>query len=87
MLENYPNKMMNPDGSNPDQITVKATSPMLNEYHFAGSGKWKPMAIKAIDIETATAIWQKKRIPVEEPANQDIPADETKVVEKETNKE
>ena len=44
--------------------TVKAVSPMFNEYFFPGGGKWKPMSVKALTLEEATDIHKQKREPV-----------------------
>jgi hypothetical protein len=49
-----------------EPTTIRAVSQIKNEYHFAGSGKYKPMNIVASDIDEATKIWQTKRVPVEE---------------------
>ena len=44
--------------------TVKAVSPMFNEYFFPGGGVWKPMTAKALTLEEATEIHKQKREPV-----------------------
>jgi hypothetical protein len=45
--------------------TVTAVSRMLNSYHFAGSGIYKPLSIIADSIADATEIWKLKRELVE----------------------
>lgn len=61
MMDNYETKDMNPG-----QVTIRAVSQIKNEYHFAGSGKWKPLAVIASTIDEATGIWKAKRVAVEE---------------------
>ena len=70
------NKMM--DGamnkSADTPTSVKAISPMFNEYFFPGGGRWKPMTVKTLTREEAEEEHRAKR----EPVNQE----ETKVEEK-----
>lgn len=57
--------------------TVRAVSVIKNEYHFAGSGIWKPMSVVASTIEEATTEWEKKRVPAEKsPAKAEAQAPE-----------
>jgi hypothetical protein len=61
-MENYKTK----DITSPDQdekVTIRAVSQIKNEYHFPGSGKWKPMAVIATNIDEAMDIWKQRRIP------------------------
>ena len=82
-IDNKTNKMMNGESSvnKADTPTsVKAVSPMFNEYFFPGGGRWKPMTVKAITREEAEEIHRAKREAVSQ--------QETKVEEKkETNNE
>lgn len=63
MISEAKNKSM----QSPDEpTTVRAVSQIKNEYHFPGSGKWKPLNIVASNIDEATEIWKTKRTPFEE---------------------
>lgn len=45
----------------PKDVTVRAVSRMSNEYHFAGSGIWKPVSVIAGSVEDAIEQWKKVR--------------------------
>jgi hypothetical protein len=58
MISEAQNKSM----QSPDEpTTIRAVSQIKNEYHFPGSGVWKPLSIVASTIEEATNIWKAKR--------------------------
>jgi hypothetical protein len=66
MIEQAQNKSMGaPDESADAPTTVTAVSRMLNSYHFAGSGIYKPLSIIADSIADATEVWKLKRELVE----------------------
>jgi hypothetical protein len=65
MQEEVKNKMDIPTGvTKDDKVTIRAVSVIKNQYHFPGSGKWKPHSVVASTIEEATEIWLQQRIPV-----------------------
>lgn len=67
MLDQSQNKMLdsseakNKDAAN---VTIKAVSASLNEYHFPGIPDFLPMSVRATTIEEATEIWKARRQPV-----------------------
>jgi hypothetical protein len=63
MMEDYKKKDIASPEEN-EKVTIKAVSQIKNEYHFPGSGKWKPTSVIATNIDEATNIWKQKRIPV-----------------------
>jgi hypothetical protein len=84
MLEESKNKMIdgnetkNKDAAN---VTIKAVSASVNEYHFPGVPDFLPMSVRSTTIDEATEIWKIRRQPVKtEPAVEK----EEKPVEKET---
>lgn len=46
------------------QTEEKTLARTLEEFHFAGSGEYEPITIKAATIEEATAEWERKRTPI-----------------------
>lgn len=59
------NKMVDEAQNKADVPTsVKAVSPMFNDYFFPGGGVWKPMTVKALTREEAEAIHRQKREPI-----------------------
>jgi hypothetical protein len=63
MLNNSENKMMN--AADPkDEVTFKAASGVMYDFFFPGSGKWKPLTIRAESREVAQQMWEEKREPV-----------------------
>jgi hypothetical protein len=88
MLDQSQNKMI--DGTetkNKDvaaNVTIKAVSASVNEYHFPGSPDFLPMSVRATTIEDATEIWELRRQPVTtESENTPEPKAEAKPVVKE----
>lgn len=45
--------------------TSKTSEPALIEYHFAGSGEYIPVTIKASSIDEATKKWEEVRVAVD----------------------
>lgn len=75
-IDNKVNKMV--DGSASvnkadSPTTVKAVSPMFNEYFFPGGGVWKPMSVKALTIEDAQETYRQKREPVSPAEKVELP--------------
>jgi hypothetical protein len=60
MIDKAQNKALDPA----QNVTVTAKSGIVNEYHFAGAPDYLPLSVVANTIEEATAIWEKKRVPV-----------------------
>jgi hypothetical protein len=59
MLEESQNKMI--DAGDPkDEVTFKAASGVLYDFFFPGSGKWKPVTVRAESREVAQELWEKK---------------------------
>jgi hypothetical protein len=56
MLDNSSNKMMT---SGTEDVTVK-------DFHFAGSGIWRPKTIRAESREVAERLWKEQREPFEQ---------------------
>jgi len=64
MISDAKNKAMDSEVQD-EATTVRAVSQIKNEYHFPGSGKYKPMKIVASNIAEATETWKSRRVPVE----------------------
>jgi hypothetical protein len=85
MLDQSQNKMIDSsDATNKEiaNVTIKAVSASMNEYHFPGVPDYLPMSVRSTTIEEATEIWKIRRQPVKtetEPVKR-----ETKPAEKET---
>lgn len=47
-----------------DEVTFKAASGVMYDFFFPGSGKWKPLTIRAESREVAQQMWEEKREPV-----------------------
>jgi hypothetical protein len=57
MLEESQNKMI--DAGDPkDEVTFKAASGVLYDFFFPGSGKWKPVTVRAESREVAQELWE-----------------------------
>jgi hypothetical protein len=60
MLEESQNKMI--DAADPkDAVTFKAASGVMYDFFFPGSGKWKPVTVRAESREVAQQLWEKNR--------------------------
>jgi hypothetical protein len=80
MLTDSQNKMQTPDEIK--ATSIKAVSPSMNEYHFPGAGIYKPMSVRAANIEAATLIYEKQRVRISpEPEAQPDTKPEEKVEE------
>jgi hypothetical protein len=66
----------------PEKVTIRAVSVIKNEYHFPGSGIFKPLSVVATTIEEATKIWRDRREPVQVSERKSAAADEAKDAEK-----
>jgi hypothetical protein len=60
MIESSKNKAIDPA----QNVTVTAKSQIVNDYHFAGAPDYEALSVTANTIEDATALWEKKRVPV-----------------------
>jgi len=60
MISEAKNKVIDSE-SQDEPITLRAVSQIKNEYHFSGSGKYKPMNIVASNIAEATETWKSRR--------------------------
>ena len=61
------NKILNSEASvnKADAATrVTAATRLTQDYFFPGGGKWKPMTIRAADLQEAEEIHRRKRDPV-----------------------
>jgi hypothetical protein len=76
MQNNAENKMMNAEDPK-DEVTFKAASGVTYDFFFPGSGKWKPMSVRAQTREEAQQYWEANRKPVN--------PEETKAEEIQTN--
>ena len=47
-----------------DEVTFKAASGVTYDFFFPGSGKWKPMSVRAQTREEAQQYWEENRKPV-----------------------
>jgi hypothetical protein len=78
MIESAKNKSLAPE----QNVTVTPKSQIVNDYHFAGSGIYKPLTVTANTIEEATELWKTKRVAVETESEatqyQPTPADKPK---------
>jgi hypothetical protein len=80
MLEESQNKMIDSsDATNKEiaNVTIKAVSASMNEYHFPGVPNFLPMSVRSTTIEEATEIWKIRRQPTQ-------PAHPTQAVKTET---
>ncbi len=64
------NNILNKDMAGAPKTVKAADNVELTEYHFAGSGKYRPMTILAAGVNEATELWKEKRELVE-PLNQE----------------
>ena len=74
MLKESVNKMINAEDPK-DEVTFKAASGATYEFFFPGSGKWKPMSVRAQTREEAQQYWEANRKPVQP---EETKAEETK---------
>ena len=58
MISNAKNKDIT---SESDKVEIKQET--LTEYHFAGSGRYYPVSIRAANEAEALKIWEQKRVP------------------------
>jgi hypothetical protein len=63
MLNDSDNKMMNAEDPK-DEVTFKAASGVTYDFFFPGSGKWRPMSVRAQTREEAQQYWEANRKPV-----------------------
>ena len=47
-----------------DDVTFKAASGVTYDFFFPGSGKWKPVTVRAESREVAQQLWEANREPV-----------------------
>jgi hypothetical protein len=81
MLDQSQNKMIDSsDATNKEiaNVTIKAVSASMNEYHFPGAPDFLPINIRSTTIEEATEIWKIRRQPVKPEAKAVEPRKETK---------
>lgn len=53
--------------------TTKDIAPAVKkEFHFPGSGKYRPLTVAAATREEAEAIWLETRQPVEKPGEKKV---------------
>jgi hypothetical protein len=82
MLDQSQNKMIDSTDAKTKEVanvTIKAVSASVNEYHFPGAPDFLPMSVRSTTIEEATEIWKSRRQPVktETPAEK-VDTDEKK---------
>jgi hypothetical protein len=68
MLEDFHNKMIDSTAAKNKEIenvTIKAVSASVNEYHFPGVPDFLPMSVRSTTIEEATEIWKIRRQPTQ----------------------
>lgn len=58
MIEKAKNKAMQPEDTQNKEV---AKHDGKEEYHFAGEGKYKPLAVRAANQDEANALWEKDR--------------------------
>ena len=71
-MTDYNKKDVNPSD---DEVTFKAASNLMYDFFFPGSGKWKPVTVRAESREVAQQLWEKYREPVAEIRTEENPVD------------
>lgn len=64
MMEDYKTKdMASPEPK--DDVTFTPASGVMYDFFFPGSGKWKPVTVRAESREVAQQLWEAHREPVQ----------------------